>query len=31
MAAIITKARKFGPRNKIKSSNGPIAAKIQGN
>ena len=28
MAAIITKTRKFGSRNKIKSCNGPIAAKI---
>jgi hypothetical protein len=30
MVAIITKTRKFGPRNKIKSCNGPIATKIWG-
>jgi hypothetical protein len=30
MVAIITKTRKFGPRNKIKSCNGSIATKIWG-
>jgi hypothetical protein len=31
MVAIITKTRKFGPRNKIKSCNGTITTKIWGN